>query len=148
MRRPRFCRDERGAVLVEFGFVIPVFLLMFCAVIDFALALLQLNALATATRDGARFASVIEDVAANDARVQTRTATAFNALSVNGTVAAANVTVTVPTQANGGRITVTIPSTAYGYTPVFPLANMIGLSKIPMGRASTFKSEWLDIETP
>lgn len=146
MRSRRFVREEQGAVLVEFGMVVPLFLIMFCAMFDFALVLLQVNALATAARDGARFASVIEDVVTNDARVQQRTADAFNALSVNDTIAAANVTVVAPTTANGGRITVTIPSTAYAYTPIFPLASMIGISSLPMGRAATFKSEWLHVE--
>ena len=81
MLRRRFVRDEQGAVLVEFGFVLPFFLILFCAMFDFALALLQVNALATAARDGARFGAVISDVATDDARVQNRTAAvARNAL--------------------------------------------------------------------
>jgi hypothetical protein len=54
--RPR-TGDERGAILVEAAFVLPVMLLFVMAIIEFGLAFKDLQTVFTATRVGARTAS-------------------------------------------------------------------------------------------
>ena len=59
-RRPRVgarARNERGAILVEAAFVLPVMILFVMAIIDFGLAFKDLQTVFTATRVGARTAS-------------------------------------------------------------------------------------------
>jgi Flp pilus assembly protein TadG len=142
LRRWRFARDERGAVLVEFALVLPIFLVMFCALLDFGFAVFTLNSMAAAVREGGRFAAILPDPATNDSRVQARTAAVFNGLAFQDTIRAADVTVTITADGAGQIMQVAIPSTAYSYRPFTPLASLIGLSAIPMGRRATFKSEW------
>jgi Flp pilus assembly protein TadG len=142
LRRWRFARDERGAVLVEFGLVLPVFLIMFCALLDFGFAVFTLNSMAAAVREGGRFAAILTDPVANDPRVQTRTAAVFNRLAFQDSIRAADVTVTITSDGAGEILQVAIPSNAYSYRPFTPFAPLFGLGAIPMGRAATFKSEW------
>ena len=54
--RPR-ARNERGAILVEAAFVLPVMILFVMAIIEFGLAFKDLQTVFTATRVGARTAS-------------------------------------------------------------------------------------------
>ena len=49
---------ERGAILVEAAFVLPVMILLVAGIIDFGLAFKNLQTVFTATRDGARTGSV------------------------------------------------------------------------------------------
>ena len=49
--------DERGAILVEAAFVLPVMILFVMAIIEFGLAFKDLQTVFTATRVGARTAS-------------------------------------------------------------------------------------------
>jgi len=142
LRRWRFARDERGAVLVEFGLVMPIFLLMFCALLDFGFAVFTLNSMAAAVREGGRFAAILTDPVANDPRVQTRTAAVFNRLAFQDTIRAADVTVTITSDGAGQIMRVAIPSSAYSYRPFTPMAPLFGMGAIPMGRQATFKSEW------
>jgi Flp pilus assembly protein TadG len=142
LRRWRFGRDERGAVLVEFGLVLPIFLIMFCALLDFGFAVFTLNSMAAAVREGGRFAAVLRDPVTNDSRVQTRTAAVFNRLAFQDSIRPADVRVTITSDGAGQILQVGIPSSAYSYRPFTPLAPLFGLDAIPMGRQATFKSEW------
>lgn len=56
-----FARDERGATLVEFALVTPVLLLALVACFDFTRALNAYVTVANAAREGARYASIIDD---------------------------------------------------------------------------------------
>lgn len=144
MRLRRLARDEHGAVLVEFGIIFPLLMLIFCALIDFGLAVFTLNGMTAAVREGGRLAAVLATPVAvdNDTRVQQRVADAFNGLIITGDpIEPADVQVVAATQANGGTVRVTIPSSAYAYVPITPLANLMGLSTIPMGRSAVFHSE-------
>ncbi len=51
-------RGERGQSLVEFALVLPVLLLLILGLIDVARAIAQENTLASAAREGARYAIV------------------------------------------------------------------------------------------
>jgi Flp pilus assembly protein TadG len=58
-------RDDRGIALVEFALVLPVLILLIVGVFDLALAVWQSNTLATAVRDGTRYA-IVHGSAATD----------------------------------------------------------------------------------
>lgn len=62
MRRFRV-RRSRGQALVEFAFVIPLFLVLFIAVFDLGSAVFSYNSLTNAAREGARLAIVNQDSA-------------------------------------------------------------------------------------
>ena len=54
----RLIRGGRGQSLVEFVLVLPIFLILIFAVIDFGMGLRSYISLTNATREGARFAAV------------------------------------------------------------------------------------------
>ncbi len=63
-------KDDHGAVLVEFAFVITLFLVLVFGLIDFGLAINTKTQLASGGREGARLGTVSLDAGAVDARVR------------------------------------------------------------------------------
>ena len=63
-----FAQDERGATLVEFAIVTPVLILVLVACFDFARALNAYVIVASASREGARYASVHPGTNATEVR--------------------------------------------------------------------------------
>ncbi len=51
-------RSERGAALAEFAFVLPIFVILVFGIIQFGLALNQVQAYQAAAREGARVGSL------------------------------------------------------------------------------------------
>lgn len=51
-------RDERGAELIEFALVLPLFLLVMAAILDFGFVFQQYTVVTNAAREGARLATV------------------------------------------------------------------------------------------
>lgn len=88
MRSAHRSRRQRGAALVEFAIVLPVLLLLFTGMIDFALIFQRFLVLNNAVREGARI-GVLPGYSVAD--VQART-TAYYAA---GTTPGASATVTV-----------------------------------------------------
>jgi len=58
MVRRLFCRDDRGAELVEFALVSIVFLVIVFGTLDFGRMVSEYNIVANAAKDGSRYASV------------------------------------------------------------------------------------------
>ena len=90
-------RSERGGSgqsLAEFALVLPLFLLLFFAVIDFGSAVFTFNSLTNAAREGARLAIVNQDNASIIARAETQVSVA----EIN----APNVSINFYQQANDG----------------------------------------------
>jgi Flp pilus assembly protein TadG len=58
LRRRNGRRDQRGATLVEFAFVLPVFILFLFAIIDFGWLFTQFLGVKQSAREGARLAIV------------------------------------------------------------------------------------------
>lgn len=56
-------RQGRGQSLAEFALVLPLFLLLFMAIVDFGTAVFTYNSLTNAAREGARLAIVNQDTA-------------------------------------------------------------------------------------
>ena len=141
-------RDERGAALVEFALIVPLFLLMFFAVFDFAFLLYNRHALVAAVREGGRFAAVLPALAEDDARVQGRTGTAFNGTRVlDAELDGADVDVDPPTAANSYVVTVTVPTGAIVYEPFSPIGEILGLGEISLVARASFRWE-LAPDTP
>ena len=55
---PSWARSARGQSLAEFAMVLPIFLILIFAVIDFGMGLRSYISLTNATREGARYAAV------------------------------------------------------------------------------------------
>ena len=66
----RIARQERGAQLVEFAIVVPVFLLLVMGIIDFGRAYFSWIIITNGAREGARVAAVGGDVTAVEDRVE------------------------------------------------------------------------------
>jgi Flp pilus assembly protein TadG len=71
-RRPR----ATGQSLAEFALVLPIFLLLFFAVIDLGSAVFTFNSLTNAAREGVRLAIVNQDDASIIARAETQVSVA------------------------------------------------------------------------
>ncbi|QUJ76706.1 pilus assembly protein [Sulfitobacter albidus] len=63
-RRPlmRFCRDQDGAALVEFGLLFPIFMLMLGMTVEGARTYLAYQTTVSGVRDATRFISRVADV--------------------------------------------------------------------------------------
>jgi Flp pilus assembly protein TadG len=135
--RRRNRQIRHGAAIVEAAFVLPLFLILTLGMIDLGIAVFQNNAVAEASRQGARICSVHGAYAADDSTYPTGVwgPTAYSgagnasdpiptAMSAAGALAglkAANVTIAVqwPTGtnsvANGDTVQVTVST---NWTPV------------------------------
>ena len=66
----------RGQSLVEFAVVLPIFLLLFMAIVDLGSAVFTYNSLTNAAREGARLAIVNQDMATVISRAENQVAIA------------------------------------------------------------------------
>lgn len=64
--------NERGSVAVEFGLIAPIMFLLVFALIDFSRAYHTIHDLSAAVREGARYASPLEDPLADQAEIRQR----------------------------------------------------------------------------
>jgi Flp pilus assembly protein TadG len=128
--------------MVEFAIVLPVLLLLVFGIIDFGRALYTLNNLTSAVREGARYASAYMPdpsvtpgaTAAIQQRVRDRVV-AFGGNPGNPTV---NVSYT---SANGSLQSIRVEIANYPFTPITPLANLVGLGSIRFRPSATFRWE-------
>jgi Flp pilus assembly protein TadG len=139
MRAPKLLRDEHGAVLVEFGIVVPIMIIMFFAIFEFGFELYTLHALTAAAREGARQASVTQNITGNYASVQTATANAFNRMRVTSSTMTAASDVTVAYAPATCVVTVTA---RYAYQPFTPIGSLVGISNpTTLARSAGFRWE-------
>jgi len=75
-RRSWSSHGGRGQSLAEFALVLPIFLLLFFAVIDLGSAVFTFNSLTNAAREGARLAIVNQDNASIVTRAETQVSVA------------------------------------------------------------------------
>jgi Flp pilus assembly protein TadG len=126
----------QGQSLVEFAVVLPIFLLILAAIIDFGLGLYSQMTVINAAREGARLGVVVAadpgNVAAVKARVDAMTAGLDKSkLSVSVTcerpAGQSFVACSSPAWQSGDAVVVTVD---YGYRMLFPLAfgNSLDLS--------------------
>jgi Flp pilus assembly protein TadG len=136
MLRDEFRRDEQGALIVEFGLIVPILFLLVFGIVDFGRAYFTMNNLAAAVREGARFGSVSPDPVADSAAIKQRVVD-FSYAFGGARLAAPNVSVTV----NSLDSTVTVTAD-YGFKTMTPLVNLIGLDSIPMHQMAKFRLEY------
>ena len=124
---------KRGQAMVEFALVIPVFLLMLCAIADFGFALFSRMTVINSARDGARAAVMLTDhstiplVAGNAAKsaavgglVTLATDPVVTCLKTNTTDGSFNSPLTIACQdaVAGDTVSVTVNYTYKTFTPV------------------------------
>lgn len=107
-RAAKYGRPQKGNVLVEFAFILPVFLLLLFGVIFFSIALYDKTVLAIATREGARAGAVyVAGTNANATRISSANTAATqvcqNRLVSFGDAMTASITSTI----SGDILTVT-----------------------------------------
>ncbi len=110
-------RGERGQTLVEFALLLPIFLILLFAIVDFGLGLNAWITITNSAREGARVGAVGADSATITERVQATGAGGLKAWSSNGTV-----TVTNAQGQPGESVTVKVD---YDYDLITPLAGLM-----------------------
>ncbi|NIN72187.1 MAG: hypothetical protein GTO46_09780 [Gemmatimonadetes bacterium] len=135
LRFGRRCNDERGSAALEFALVAPLLFIIVFAVIDFSRAYYTLNDLTAAVREGARYASSLEDPLLRQDEV--RQVVRDFALSFAGdTVLDAQIEVTFEAE---GRVRVAIND--YPFEFLTPLPTLLGLSDVNISRQAIMKWE-------
>ena len=142
MRIRKFASSEHGAAMVEFAIVLPVLLLIVFGIVDFGRALFTLNNLTAAVREGARLAStqISPDPTMSASKTAVQNTVTTYVISFGGSTGAPTVSETFSgTPPNMQSITVQIVS--YPFSPITPLAGMIGMGTISMSPSATFRWE-------
>ena len=109
-------KGEGGQSLVEFTLVLPIFLLVLFAIIDFGMAFNAWITVTNSAREGARVGTVGKTAGDIEARVRD-TASALEQ---------ANLTVTV-TNAEGASGESVVVDVSYAYSLITPLSNIMGM---------------------
>ena len=139
-RAQRFQRDERGALVVEFGLLVPILFLLVFGIVDFGRAYFTMNNLSAAVREGARYGAVLEKPwdGSNPDKIQQQVVD-FSYTFGGARLTTPNVTTSV--DQDEGTLTVTA---TYTFKPITPLVNLIGLASIPMSETAVFRLEYFD----
>ena len=121
---------EKGQNLVEFAMVVPIFLILVFAIVDFGMGFHAWITVTNAAREGARIGAVGADAATIEARVvDTASSLAEDDLSI--TVVNAQGT-------PGEAVSIDVQ---YDYELITPLANVLGIFGGGLGSPITFSSE-------
>lgn len=134
-------RGNRGSAMVEFAIVLPIFLFVIWCVVDFARAFYTQNSLASAVREGARYAAVTKDpgAAATLTAVRAKVAQAFNAFG-GAAIPPASITV-LDSSSTAGNVTVKV--TNYQWLTTTPI-NIFTGGQILMTKQAKFRWEQED----
>ena len=132
----RLFRGGGGQSLVEFVMVLPIFLILIFAVIDFGMGLRSYISLTNATREGARFAAVgnaagtyPDDCGVTDTTVVGRVCIVMEGLNLANLQ---TVTVTYPDgQQPGNDVSVSAQYTYEYITPLGDMMNFISAGSFP-----------------
>ncbi len=114
VRKPKDVR-ERGQAMVEFALIVPIFLLLVFAIVDFGMGFHAWITVTNAAREGARVGAVGADSATIQAKV-TDTAASLDAAQLTSTVTNAQ-------GAPGESVTVKVD---YDYQLITPLSSIMG----------------------
>jgi len=135
MKIGRLVRDnngvrERGQAMVEFALIIPIFLLLVFAIVDFGMGFHAWITVTNGAREGARIGAVGADAATIETKVRDTSA------SLDG----ANLGVTV-TNAQGTPGDAVVVDVTYDYQLITPLSSIMGfVSGNTLGPNIVFKS--------
>lgn len=140
LRKQRARSNRRGAVIVEFALVVPFMVLIAFGVIDFSRAYGQMNALDSALREGARFASRWRDFAVGDYVTDTKTRVQQYATTYGFNGLDLNLVGVDTTQVNGIVEYVTVTVAAHPI-PLPILSNFLGVPALSITRSVSFRWE-------
>ena len=141
MSRPWCFRDdERGALVVEFGLIVPILFFLVFGIVDFGRAYFTMNNLAAAVREGARYGAVLPKPWAGTFPDSIKQRVVDFSYAFGGARLGAPDVVSDADSA-GGTVTVTA---TYTFRPITPLVNLIGLDSIPMTQKAVFRLERAD----
>jgi len=135
---PQSWRDERGALVIEFGLIVPILFFIVFGIVDFGRAYFTMNNLAAAVREGARYGAVLQTPYQSpwpDSIVQR--VEDFSYTFGGQSLQASQIAATTDTTA--GTVTVTAN---YTFRPITPLLNLVGLDSIPMRETAVFRWEF------
>lgn len=121
---------EKGQNLVEFAMVVPIFLILVFAIVDFGMGFHAWITVTNAAREGARVGAVGADAATIEARV------IDSASSLIGEDL--DVTIVNAQGAPGEAVSVDV---GYDYELITPLSNLLGIFGGGLGSPITFHSE-------
>lgn len=129
-------KRQRGQGLVEFALVLPLFLILILATIDFGWALKAYITATNSAREGARVGAVGETSAV---------ITAKTVSTSSGLLDSSNVTVTGAQGNSGTSVTVDV---SYNYTYITPLGSLVSAflggslpNPLPMSTSATMRLE-------
>ena len=153
--RKRFSpRNDAGAELIEFAFVLPLLLLVIVGIFDFGFLFQQYEVVTNAAREGAR-AAVLPDYQDNADAVRARVQQYLNQAGLPGTVVAcgappcADVTfgMSITDPINNVTITASQVTVQYSHQYLFlgPIATLFGgnFTSITLRATSTMRREAL-----
>ncbi len=136
----RLRKSQRGAAALEFAIILPIFMLLVFAMIDFAMIFDGQAVVANASRDAARVASLGRKYAAASTAIQNETSALPNSSTVAWTICTAvaidSATWTCSGSASGDSISydaarevgsIVRVNVSYRYTLITPLPAMVGL---------------------
>jgi Flp pilus assembly protein TadG len=109
-------KGEGGQTLVEFAFVLPIFLLVLFAIVDFGMAFHAWITVTNSAREGARVGAVRAPAADIEQRVR----------DTAGSLDQADLSVTV-TNAEGNPGESVVVDVSYGYSLITPVADILGM---------------------
>ena len=112
----RIGKKEGGQSLVEFALVLPIFLLLLFAIVDFGMAFHAWITVTNSAREGARVGAVRASAADIEQRVR----------DTSGTLDQDDLLVTV-TNAEGDPGQSVVVDVSYGYSLISPLAGIVNM---------------------
>jgi Flp pilus assembly protein TadG len=130
-----FRADEQGALIVEFGLIVPILFLLVFGIVDFGRAYFTLNNLAAAVREGARYGAVLSDPVTDADSIKKRVVD-FSYTFGGARLGTPDVSVAV-----NPDTTLTVTAN-YSFRTITPLVNLIGLDSIPMQQKAVFRLEY------
>jgi Flp pilus assembly protein TadG len=138
-RRPDRRSRSRGQGVIEFAVVLPLFLVMMGTVVDFGLVFLQVHVVQNAVREGARLASTLPNLKANDSRVLDSVKAKIPNVALFSTFTGSGITNTAPTgSAATCDLTVTVSATGV-YN--FLMLRLVGMNNVSITRSVTGRYE-------
>jgi Flp pilus assembly protein TadG len=140
-----FARQQQGSVILETAIMLLILLMFAFGIIDFGRVMYVSNALTNATRDGARWAAVQQNIPAVT-KVQDTVRAHFNSYTFGGpALTQGNVTVNLPTVGCSTN-TVSVLS-SYPFNWLTPLPRLLGWTNAgsftsTIHAKAVFKYEW------
>ncbi|HEY8765645.1 MAG TPA: TadE/TadG family type IV pilus assembly protein [Dehalococcoidia bacterium] len=110
-------KGERGQSMVEFALIVPLFLLLMFAIVDFGMGFYSWITVTNAAREGARIGAVGADSATITQKVKDTVGPSLNN---------SNLTISV-SNAKGNPVDPVVVTVNYQYTLITPLSSLIHL---------------------